>query len=184
MGQDNAHDTEIHLGDNMCVKTKIMDSGIAGAGKGRFFMEDCKKGTIVRVQSIDTDLFVYTNLEQLKQADPDAVINFAHTRPRDSDVEASEVFINKERLYTNHSNENNIAFKFVGNKKLAYTTRDVKAGEEMFQNYNDFSAVVWYETYLHSLGKMSLREFARCLDDNGSPESKYSKYSKEAEAHT
>lgn len=184
MGQDNAHDTEIHTGGNMSVNTEIMDSGIAGAGKGRFFMEDCKKGTVVRVQSIDTDLFVYSNLEELKQADFDAVLNFAHTRPRDSDVEASEVFINKERLYTNHSNENNIAFKFVGNKKLAYTTRDVKAGEEMFQNYNDFSAVAWYETYLHSLGKMSLREFARCLDDNVLPESKDTKDTKEAEVHT
>lgn len=184
MGQDNAHDTEIHTGGNMSVNTEIMDSGIAGAGKGRFFMEDCKKGTVVRVQSIDTDLFVYNNLEELKQADFDAVLNFAHTRPRDSDVEASEVFINKERLYTNHSNENNIAFKFVGNKKLAYTTRDVKAGEEMFQNYNDFSAVAWYETYLHSLGKMSLREFARCLDDNVLPESKDTKDTKEAEVHT
>lgn len=154
-----------NLTDDIHVKTEIADSGIVGAGKGRFFKEDCKKGTIVRVQSIDSDLHVFNNLDELKQASVDTVLNFAHTRPRDSDVETSEVFINKERLYTNHSIDNNIAFKFIGNKKLTYTTRDVKSGEEMFQNYNDYTPVSWYESYLHTLGKMSLREFAHTLDN-------------------
>lgn len=161
----NAFDT---LEDDMHIKTEIRDSGIAGAGKGRFFKEDCKKGTIVRVQSINSDLHVYNNLEELKQANTESVVNFAHTRPRDSDVQTSQVFINKERLYTNHSSNNNIAFKFIGNKKLTYTTRDVSSGEEMFQNYLDYTPVPWYENYLHSIGKMSLREFALSLNDNAS----------------
>ena len=156
------------LQDDMHIKTEIRDSGIAGAGKGRFFKEDCKKGTIVRVQSINSDLHVYNNLEELKQANTESVVNFAHTRPLDSDVQTSQVFINKERLYTNHSSNNNIAFKFIGNKKLTYTTRDVSSGEEMFQNYLDYTPVPWYENYLHSIGKMSLREFALSLNDNAS----------------
>jgi hypothetical protein len=169
MGNEHVCDVE-NLTDNIHIKTEITDSGIPGAGMGRFFKEDCKKGTIVRVQSIDSDLHVFNNLDELKQANLDTVLNFAHTRSSDSDVETSEVFINKQCLYTNHSKDNNIAFKFMENKKITYTTRDVKSGEEMFQNYNDYTPVSWYENYLHTIGKISLRELAQILDNNDSIE--------------
>ena len=56
----NTFDT---LEDDMHIKTEIRDSGIAGAGKGRFFKEDCKKGTIVRVQSIHSG---FARLQQFR----------------------------------------------------------------------------------------------------------------------
>lgn len=156
------------LVDGMHIKTEIKDSTIAGAGRGRFFVQDCAKGTIVRVQSIDTDLYVFNNSDELKEANIDDVVNFAHTVPGGTDVLTSQVFINKERLYTNHSFNNNIAFKFIGNKKVIYTTCDVKLGEEMLQNYLDYTPVPWFEEYLHHIGKMNVRMFALSLDKNGS----------------
>lgn len=156
------------LVDGMHIKTEIKSSAIAGAGQGRFFTQDCTKGTIVRAQSIDTDLYVFNNLDELKQANMDDVINFSHTVPRGTDMQTSQVFINKERLYTNHSFNNNIAFKFIGNKKVTYTTCDVKLGEEMLQNYLDYTPVPWFEEYLRHIGKMNQRMFALSLDKNGS----------------
>lgn len=146
------------LVDGMHIKTEIKGSTIAGAGRGRFFMQDCAKGTILRVQSIDTDLYVFNNSDELKEANIDDVVNFAHTVPSGT---------NKERLYTNHSFNNNIAFKIIGNKKVTYTTCDVKLGEEMLQNYLDYTPVPWFEEYLRHIGKMNARMFALTLDKNG-----------------
>ena len=152
--------------NDFLVKTEIKESTIPNAGKGRFFCNNYNKGQLVRVQSIDSDLHVFKNVSELKAVDEDLILNFAYTRCYDSDVQTTDVYVNKERLFTNHSSNNNVAFKYMGNNKYTYTTRDVNAGEEMFQNYNDYTPVRWFEDYLHSIGKTSLREFALSLLEN------------------
>lgn len=149
--------------DGLLVKTELKQSNIPQAGRGRFFLENYEQGTIVREQCIDTDLHVFTCVQDIKTTNEEHICNFAHTRCADTDVNCEHVYLNKEPLYTNHSSNHNIAFKFIGNKKITFTSRDVEAGEEMLQNYNHYTKVDWYEQYLHSINRKSLREFALSL---------------------
>ena len=157
---------ESNPSNEFLVETDIKESTIPNAGKGRFFSKNYNKGQIVRVQCINSELHVFKNVSELKMADEDMILNFAHTRCANSDVQTTDVYVNKERLFTNHSSNNNVAFKYMGNNKYTYTTRDVLLGEEMLQNYNDYTPVTWFEDYLHSIGKISLREFALSLHEN------------------
>lgn len=145
------------------IQTEIKPSTIPGAGKGRFFKQDHLAGEIVRVQSIDDDLFVFSCVDDFKNTDIELICNFSHTRCLDSDIECDDVYINKKPLYTNHSINHNICFKFVGDKKITFISRNVVAGEEMFQNYTHYRKVDWFEDYLRSINKQSLREFAATL---------------------
>ena len=56
-------------------------------------------------------------------------------------------------------NDNNITFQYNGDQKITYTTKNVKKDDEVFQNYCEYTQVPWFENYLHSKGKFSLREF-------------------------
>jgi len=140
------------------IKTELKDSIIPGAGRGRFFSQDCLAGKIVRIQDMNTDLNIYKNVSDIMRENTELVINFAHGRCKDSDIDSSHVYINKLPFYTNHSANNNISFRIRTGKKITYTTCDVKTGEEMLQNYEEYTPVPWYETYLYSLDKISLRE--------------------------
>ena len=42
--------------DDFLIKTYVKKSSIPEAGDGRFFSNDCKAGTIIRVQSIEKDI--------------------------------------------------------------------------------------------------------------------------------
>ena len=142
------------------IKTEIKESLIPGAGRGRFFAEYCKKGTIVRVQIIPSEkIFVFKNVDQLKSVSYENLVHFCHTKPIRSTLSTDYVYLNNPPLYTNHSTNNNIDFHYTDTKKITYTTRDVKAGEEMVQNYCNYTKVDWFENYLHSINAISVREF-------------------------
>jgi len=141
------------------IESKIADSYIANAGKGRFFLKNYEKGTTVRIQDLETDLNIYKNIQEIQNADQEHILNFAHSRCKDSDINTQYMYVNKVPFYTNHSLNNNISFQIRAGKKLTYITRDVKAGEEMLQNYEDYTINPWFEEYLHSIGEKSLREF-------------------------
>lgn len=140
------------------IETEIKHSSIPGAGRGRFFAHDCLVGKIIRIQDMDTDLNIYKNVADIVCENKDLVLNFAHSRCKDSDIDSTHVYVNKIPFYTNHSSTNNISFRIRTGKKLTYAIRDVEAGEEMLQNYEEYTTVPWFENYLHSIDKVSLRE--------------------------
>ena len=145
--------------DGFLIETEVKQSAIPGGGKGRFFSRDCESGKIIRIQDMTTDLKVYKTVAEIVAENKDLVLNFAHTRCKDSDIETDYVYVNKVPFFTNHSSSNNISFRIRTGKKLTYATRDVKAGEEMLQNYEEYTPVAWFENYLHANDKVSLREF-------------------------
>ena len=145
-------------GDGFLIDTEVKRSFISGAGNGRFFAQACEQGKIIRIQDLVDDLNVYKSVADVVVENSDLVLNFAHGRCRDSDIDTQHVYINKIPFYTNHSSDNNISFRIRTGKKLTYAIRDVEAGEEMLQNYEEYTAVPWFENYLHSIDKVSLRE--------------------------
>lgn len=146
--------------DDFLIKTYVKKSSIPEAGDGRFFSNDCKAGTIIRVQSIEKDLTKISNIHDISVTDENLIDNFAHSKTVTDDYDTSDtVYINKKPLFTNHSNDNNITFQYNGDQKITYTTKNVKKDDEVFQNYCEYTKVPWFEDYLHSKGKYSLREF-------------------------
>ena len=158
--------------DGFLIKSEVKQSSIPGAGRGRFFSQSCKSGDIIRIQDVNSDLKVYKNIEDIENENNDLVMNFAHSRCKDSDIETDHIYVNKAPFFTNHSSTNNISFRIRTGKKLTYATRDVQAGEEMLQNYEEYTPVGWYEDYLHSNDQISLRELGikyNALTENNSP---------------
>ena len=152
--------------DDFLIKTYVKKSSIPEAGDGRFFSNDCKAGTIIRVQSIENDLTKISNIRDILVTDENLIDNFAHSKTVTDDYDTSDtVYINKKPLFTNHSNDNNITFQYIGDQKITYTTKKVKKHDEIFQNYCEYTKVPWFENYLHSKGKFSLREFGMELNN-------------------
>ena len=145
--------------DGFLIESEVKESSIPNAGKGRFFLKNYNKGKVIRIQELETDLHVFKDINDIKQVDEDLILNFGHSRCKNSDIDTDYVYVNKQPLFTNHSSNHNISFQIQAGKKLTYLTRDVKAGEEMLQNYEEYSINTWFENYLHSQGKKSLREF-------------------------
>jgi hypothetical protein len=152
--------------DDFLIKTYVKKSSIPEAGDGRFFSNDCKAGTIIRVQSIENDLTKISNIRDILVTDENLIDNFAHSKTiTDNYYTSDTVYINKKPLFTNHSNDNNITFQYIGDQKITYTTKKVKKHDEIFQNYCEYTKVPWFENYLHSKGKFSLREFGMELNN-------------------
>ena len=61
-------------------------------------------------------------------------------------------------MNTNHSIYNNIDFEYNDTEKITYVTRDVYAGEEIYQNYCNFDKCDWFEEFLHDHSMLSARE--------------------------
>jgi len=66
-------------------------------------------------------------------------------------------------MFSNHSTNPNIAYRYTKQQKIAYTTRDVKAGDEILQDYCEFSNVKWYSDYVTELGETWSKPFAENL---------------------
>lgn len=145
-------------GDGFLIDTEVKRSFISGAGNGRFFTQACEQGKIIRIQDLVDDLNVYKSVADVVVENSELVLHFAHGRCRDSDIDTDHVYINKIPFYTNHSSDNNISFRIRTGKKLTYTIRNVQPGEEMLQNYEEYTEVPWFEKYLHTIDKVSLRE--------------------------
>ena len=146
------------------VKTIIHSSSIPGAGTGRFFVEDQKKGTIIRKQKIGSDsLHVIKTRDELDKYNLQLLKHFGHSKPKHSELKTNYVYLNFPPMNTNHSEDNNIDFIYVHDEKITYLTKDVKAGDEIFQNYRNFEKVDWFEEYLHGKGEISARELGELI---------------------
>lgn len=131
------------------IKTIIKKSLIENAGNGRFFDDDYKKGTLVREQEFSSDeLIVLKSIEDIKKFDvtKNELIHFCHSIPNNHDSN-NVIYLNRPPMVTNHSEDPNIYYVY-SDKKRTYTLRDVKKGEEMYQNYNQFTEVKWFTDYL------------------------------------
>ena len=94
----------------------------------------------------------------MKKYDIDILKHFGHTLPIHSNIKTNFVYLNFPPMNTNHSIYNNIDFEYTENEKLTYLTRDVYSGEEIYQNYCNFSECKWFEDYLHKYERVSARE--------------------------
>jgi hypothetical protein len=147
------------------IKTVIKDSSIKDAGTGRFFLEDLKKGTIIRKQIIGSDnLKVIKNKEELDNYDITLLKHFGHSKPKNSKLNTNYIYLNNPTMNTNHSDNYNIDFEYRDNEKITYLIKDVKCGDEMLQNYCNYEKVDWFEEYLHERQLISQREFALSIN--------------------
>jgi len=141
------------------IETVVKPSSIPNAGRGRFFINNHKKDTIIRKQIIGSDnLHCIKNKEGLDKYDIDFLKHFGHTKPKHSEIETNYVYLNNPSMNTNHSLNNNIDYIYTNCEKITRLTRDVKAGEEMLQNYCNFTKNEWFEDFLHKADMISARE--------------------------
>ena len=134
------------------IKTIIKKSLIPNAGNGRFFDQDYKKGTLVREQDFSSDeLIVLKSIEDFKKYNvtDNELIHFCHSIPNNHDSN-NFIYLNRPPMVTNHSDSPNIYYVY-SDKKRTYTLRDVKKGEEMYQDYNQFTEVKWFTDYLKEI---------------------------------
>jgi len=152
--------------NDFLIPTIIKTSNIKNAGSGRFFIENHKKGTIIREQIINSDsLHVIKNKEECKKYDIELLKHFGHSLPNNSEIKTNYVYINFPPMNTNHSLDNNIDFLFKDNKKITFLIKDVKSGEEILQNYSNFRKVDWFEDYLHENNLISARELGNLINN-------------------
>ena len=131
------------------INTFINNSLIHGAGNGRFFGQNCKKGTLVREQDYNSDeLVLLSSQEDIKKYNvtTNELVHFCHSIPKDH-KKNNIIYINRPPMVTNHSDDPNIYYIY-SDKKRTYTLKDVKKGEEMYQDYNQFTEVEWFTNYL------------------------------------
>lgn len=146
------------------INTLIKSSSIEGAGTGRFFVEDHNKGTIIRRQIIGSDsLHVIKKKEQLQKYNLELLKHFGHSKPKHSELKTNYVYLNFPPMNTNHSENNNIDFLYTDTEKITYITKDVKGGDEIFQNYCNFEKIEWFEDYLHEQELISARELGELI---------------------
>ena len=70
------------------------------------------------------------------------------------------ICMNFPPMYTNHSTNPNVTMHYHGTEKLTLLERDVVDGEEMVQDYAEYSEVKWFEDFLVEKGvKQSIRQF-------------------------
>lgn len=152
------------MNDTFLISTEVKASTIENGGNARFFNEDVKKGTIIRKQEIGSEsLQLFKNKNELDKIDIDILKHYAHSVPEGCSFHTNSVFINNPYLYTNHHSNPNIQFTYTYSYKYTITTRDVKKGEEMFQDYSSFKVVDWFQKYLKEKNVIGAREFAQSL---------------------
>lgn len=146
------------------VRTRLDDSRIAGAGLGRFVEEDVIAGGVLRRQKLGShNLLAFSNEAELLAAFP---------HPEDLHMLADFAFCSREHpgvalldcppTYVNHAAEaqgSNTAFAFNSNEKVVFATKDIKAGEELLQDYRKIGVCDFLEKLLAGRNLQSARQF-------------------------
>lgn len=150
------------------IRTQIKESSISGAGKGRFILEDVKKGDLIRKIKIvnvkdyiniiksnendNTNYFItftdYSDLGLLVEyfksfnlLDEDEIkIKISWFIASIND----KLYIQSHSSYYNHSNSNNIKYDFDDNYAYHYANKDIDRNSELFINYNDYNMPEYY----------------------------------------
>jgi len=148
------------------VATEVKSSGVPAAGRGRFACQDIPKGTIIRsVKAGGAHMVAYKTPAELEAVgDWDWVVNFIHTPADDTDMAKKDfVYGCRPMHYHNHSLEPNCFVRWADDCRITVALRDIKSGEEFFENYVLFGKVNWYEDFLHSKGNTSVRELPELI---------------------
>ena len=117
----------------MEIKYEVKQSSIKGAGLGIFAMEDVTKGQLVWKFKKENHVFYYNEhslrqkLLNMKFGDAQQYLSLIYNY--DKDIVVHELDDGK---YTNHSFNPNI---FGAPNHDCYAVRDIKKGEELFENY-------------------------------------------------
>ena len=156
--------------DGFYIPSEIKQSAIPNAGRGRFFVEDHKKGTVVRKQVLNSStLKVFRNVQDVADAglDMEYLGHFGHSTPKDCDLHKDVMFINTPPMHSQHSADSdsaNIHYLYTDTEKICVLMKDVKAGDEFMQDYTNFKEVKWFEEHLNSQKFKSPRQFGTMLE--------------------
>ncbi len=125
----------------LLVKSFLKFSEIHGVGC--FTAEDIKAGQIV--WQLDPVLDVEFDEDKLKTLSP-AVVEFLKTYAygQDSGSKKTYILCGDHARHMNHSDHPNL-IESGGNTAINLAARDIKAGEELTCNYNDFDTEAHYK---------------------------------------
>lgn len=152
------------MDETFLIKTEIKPSSIENGGNARYFLEDVKKGTVIRKQKIGSkSLQYFTEETNLGTLSVDTLKHYGHSVPKNCLLHTNVVFVNNPFLYTNHSSDPNIIFEYTDEYKYTLTKKDVRKGDEMFQNYCDFKEIEWFENFLKQENTISARQFGNLM---------------------
>jgi len=169
--------TSIGLSDIICnSKQKI---------KARRVEVDLPAGYVVREQFYGwKELRTYNNTQELEAGIKELGMEFvAHNcfspppsivmEKTSSHLLPTTVLLNVPADFSNHGKEGvcqaNVRNVYLSDRKLFVTTRPVKAGDELFNDYTDYSTVSWFENYLNKQGEISIRQFGHKFEDSNKP---------------
>ena len=150
------------------VETEIKKSCIPDAGKGRFILEDVKKGQLIRKLKIINVKDYINILKQNENDDTNYFIIFTNYNDLDLLVEYfksfnlldedeiklkiswfianmdNKLYIQSHSSYYNHSIDCNIKRVFEKEYLCHYASKDIDRNSELFINYNDYNMPEYY----------------------------------------
>lgn len=146
--------------DGFKIKTNIKKSNIQNAGLGRFSLEECSPHSLIRVQKNNVNIYIYKNESEFAENFSDGISRFYHTSSHYSKIGKNYVYLNFPPMYTNHSADPNISFIYYDDIKITFAFKHIKTGDELVNNYLEYSKVDWFEKFLNKKNKISLRQMA------------------------
>jgi len=136
------------------VQVKWQDSSIEGAGTGCFVQEDVKKGQLVRAATTGKNLIRFRDKSELPKNMSSVTKNYISNYCAQVD---DFVMIFLPGNCFNHSSDPNIDMLIADEKTLHMVAcKDMKAGEEIFQDYYTFGEPPEYLKELAKNEKMEL----------------------------
>jgi len=158
---------------NSKYPVEFRKSQIEGAGNGTWALVDIPKGTRLRRVSVaDGTLVCFSSEEELKVAgwDIDDAVNYGIGHFADP---SSIYFLNPGTAMNHADKTRKHSVKYVHDEMGVlelWTVKDVKAGEELFNQYHqDFAPCKWYDELQRSQGNVplsQLNDYINALYDN------------------
>jgi hypothetical protein len=144
----------------------------------RRMLVDVPANFIIREQMYNSDsLRVFSNPSQLRLGIEELGLDYlshnCFTPPsevvrRHPILSHETVLVNVPSDFSNHSSKHeglqNVKNVFLHDRKLLVTTRSIGAGEELFNDYTDYGEVTWFEDFLRTEDRHSIREFGHLFE--------------------
>lgn len=153
---------------NSCYPTEFRKSNISGAGNGWFALVDIPAGTLMRRVNVADGTLMRFSKEELMASgwDLDDAVNYGIGHHKD----ASSIYFLNPGTQCNHADRTRTpSVKYVHDEEGVlelWTTRDIKAGEENFNEYHkDFAQCQWYDELQRSRGNVPLSQLNDHIND-------------------
>lgn len=160
------------------IRTEVKASQIPGGGRGRYVLEDVPAGTVVRHTTlvpgseVTHGLKPGTTVRTTEESTLTAVFDMPDVEGLPTTLEqianfcGTPVGLTEDNPYTfhwtpcnyfNHSAEPNVEIQHgrgeeAGTHILVVAVRDIRAGEELFQDYRLFHNPVWFKEFCKRQG--------------------------------